>query len=60
MSQPKPIVRVLSFLVRAGVSIAFIAAGVGIYAWLFNTRPQPQNAAAAPSRYAQYVRYLHT
>ena len=41
ISQQRPIVRVLSFLVRAGVSIAFIAAGVGIYAWLYETRPTP-------------------
>jgi multidrug resistance efflux pump len=39
---------VLSFLLRAGVSVAFIAAGVGIYAWLYNTRPQPP--ASDPSQ----------
>lgn len=47
-SQPTPIVRVISFLVRAGVSVAFIAVGVGIYAWLYNTRPQPP--ASDPSQ----------
>ena len=41
MTKQKPIVRVLSFLARAGVSAAFIAAGVGIYAWLYETRAQP-------------------
>jgi multidrug efflux pump subunit AcrA (membrane-fusion protein) len=33
--------RILPILARAGVSIAFIAAGVGIYVWLYETRPQP-------------------
>lgn len=41
MTKQKPIVRVLSFLARAGVSAAFIAAGIGIYVWLYETRAQP-------------------
>lgn len=48
MTQPTPFVRIASILLRAGVSIAFIAVGVGIYAWLYNTRPQPP--ASDPSQ----------
>ena len=47
MTKQKPIVRVLSFLARAGVSAAFIAAGVGIYAWLYETRAQPPASAVS-------------
>ena len=46
--QPRPVARVLSFLLRAGVSVAFIAAGVGIYVWLYETRPTPP--ASDPSQ----------
>jgi len=47
-SQPHPVARILAFLLRAGVSIACIAVGVGIYAWLYETRPQPP--ASDPSQ----------
>ena len=40
-SPSTPFARIASFVLRAGVSIAFVGAGVGIYAWLYNTRPQP-------------------
>jgi multidrug efflux pump subunit AcrA (membrane-fusion protein) len=33
--------RLLTSLARAGVAVAFIAVGVGIYIWLYETRPQP-------------------
>lgn len=33
--------RLLPILARAGVSVAFLAAGIGIYIWLYETRPQP-------------------
>lgn len=47
-SSLRPIARAMSFLLRAGVSIAFIAAGIGIYVWLYETRPQPP--ASDPSQ----------
>jgi hypothetical protein len=33
--------RLLTSLARAGVAVAFIAVSVGIYIWLYETRPQP-------------------
>ncbi len=41
MSETSQRHRILPILVRAVVSLAFIALGIGIYAWLYWTRPQP-------------------
>ena len=46
--KPSLVARSLGMLLRAGVSIACIAVGVGIYAWLYETRPQPP--ASDPSQ----------
>jgi multidrug efflux pump subunit AcrA (membrane-fusion protein) len=47
-STPRPIARVLAFFLRVALALTFVGIGVGIYAWLYNTRPQPP--ASDPSQ----------
>ncbi len=41
MTAPKPIVRVLRVVAQGALSLAFIAVGLGIYYWLYETRATP-------------------
>ena len=41
MTAPQPRVHILPILTRAVISVAFIAAGVAVFSWLYWTRAQP-------------------
>ncbi len=47
MAEPTLTLRPIAILARAAVSVACIGAGIGIYLWLYETRPTPPSTDAA-------------